>query len=359
MSCRARRALLISSLAGCLLGPQSVAAHAQERLSISLFGDVGAVARSGPKDIPTYLLSGIDIFARADLTPRIGFVGELFFAGLLRSGEVIDQNASTVGRIDMPRLYARFTVAPWLEIRLGRDFPPQSYFQTAFPGTGLIFQLAVERPRMLTSFAGSDTLTHEIGLFLHGTVDLGNALTVRYAVSTGNGSLNAGRDANRWKSFTGRLSFQPRAVPGLDFGGSVHYDKYPLGVSEQLTIDLPALAFTTYVAYMRHPFEFVAEYLRLHVDEALPGVGHLEMQAFVAQLGYEIGRFTPYARFEILRSELPTLVGPLTSERFAEATELLVGVRLRLHEKFVLKLQYGREFDRGLHSGAFQAAFAY
>lgn len=337
----------------------SSGAHADEHLSISIFGDVGATAESGAKGVPTYLLSGLDFFVRADLTPRIGFVGELFFGGLLRSGEVIDQEASTVGDIDLPRLYARFTLGPWLEIRLGRDFTPVGYYQTAYPNTGLVFQLATERPHMFTVYAGGASTIQELGLFLHGAVDIGKALTLRYALSTGNGSLNAGRDETRWKSVTGRLVLQPRAIPGLELGGSVLYDKLAFLVLDTLPVELGVTAYSAHLVYVRHPVEFIAEFLRMQLDEVLPGLGDLSMTGAFAQLGWEFGRFTPYARFEILRSQVPAITGPEVAARFAPVTEVLGGVRVRLHEKFVLKAQYGHDFERGLHRGSFQAAFAY
>jgi hypothetical protein len=337
----------------------SSAAHANEgRLALTLFGDVGFVAQSGPKSIPTFLLSGLDVFARADLTPRLGFVGEIFVGGLLKTSEV-STTPATAAEVSMPRLYMRYSFGRFLEVRVGRDFTPVGYYQTAYPNNGAVLQTTVERPRVFQAYTGGQNAVHELGLFLHGAVDFGEALTLRYALSTGNGALNSGRDATRWKSFTGRLSFQPIALPGLEFGGSIHYDKVFFSILNTFAVEPPTTGVGAHLVYLRHPLEFIAEYFRLQIDEALPGIGVLNMSALFVQVGWEFGRFTPYTRYEILTSRVPVVAGQDIIKQFAPVEEWLLGLRVRLHEKMVLKVEYGREFKTSTHRGAFQAAFAY
>jgi hypothetical protein len=146
-------------------------------------------------------------------------------------------------------------------------------------------------------------------------------------------------DENNGKSFNFGAYARPEWAPGLQAGVSVYHD--------HLIPDLPPRIQETisaaYIVYITPKFEFLNEGVLIrHSFDHTHRV--LNMPGFYTQIGRQWGPVRPYFRYQYLNtSPLDPVIGDVGRMHGPSA-----GIRYDWSEFAALKLQYDRNFRRGL-----------
>lgn len=343
--------------------------HFEPTFDWTVYSDVTFTIDDGPRrdpggveSHPSFLIGGIDLFAHADLTADLDVLAEVMVMVMMGGdmGGMMDMGgggSQAMIMVHPARLYARYRLWPELSFKIGRFHTILGYYLNHYPHGGRVFQLTIESPRLLERDMGRELLpTHTTGLAADGTLGIAEALDITYAVSVGNGTSDFGTDVNDWKSVSGRLVLVPYFLAdGLEAGVSAYWNVLPKTDARKA---LDELIVAAHVAYFSYPIEATAEYFHvLHSPRS--GGSTTNLNGFYVQLGWEVfDRFAPYARYEFFERHRDDPVfndvnGP---DRVNSVTG---GIRLRLHEKNVIKIEYTYDIENRINRGAVQTAFSF
>ena len=318
-----------------------VAVHGFADVGLRRIGENNATTGRGRKGAT---IGTLDLY----LTPSFGRVKtlvELAFHG--------DDGGAAEAEIERMQLGYTFSDAAtgWI----GRFHTPYGYWNTAYHH-GAQIQTSITRPEFLEFEDDAGVLpAHTVGGWLTGVfpresgrfgydVYLGNAPQIRRANSeltmrqNGSTSHRTSTGFNAW--------FEPTAVDGLRVG--VHGLRADV-IDDGATPNRTLLRMTGgHVTYITEPWEVLAEYYRLRNQDRSGSTGSHASWAGYAQAGYNLGRWTPYARLERAKYD--------RSDNYFAALEggrsyrrALAGVRFDVDPKAALKVEFGsfRKEDLG------------
>jgi len=169
-------------------------------------------------------------------------------------------------------------------------------------------------------------------------------------------------DRNAAKAWSGRLTFMPSAVNGLQIGISGVYDVIPDGfvdhhgevvVGEQLR----ELIGCGHVVYRSYPVDFIAEgYLVRH--QGFDTERTYGMFGGFAQLGLEFGDFTPFTRIDFMSRDAKD---PFFNASHAptDAVQVHVGSRYSLTSSVVGKIEFVHDHEANEQALIGQFAFGF
>lgn len=340
------------------------------------FADVGIV-RSSEDNVTARGRKGatlgmLDLYLTPQFGDRVRTLVELAFEAEPDGATAADLERMQIG-------YAFNDVATaWL----GRFHTPFGYWNTAYHH-GAQIQTSIRRPRFLEfEDEGGILPAHTTGLWLTGATStgggrigydayVGNAPqingvmaasslsaahpggfsnAVNAAANAGSGTLNLRQRGSNSHSTSLGLNawYEPRAVEGLRLG--LH------GLRAEV-IDDAALANRTqlrmaggYFAYAAEHWEAMGEYYGFRNQDESGGSGTHASWAGYAQLGYNFGRWTPFARAE--RSQLDqrdNYFGVLASGR--PYRRVAAGLRYDVDPQAALKLEFNSTRKEALGAG--------
>jgi hypothetical protein len=340
---------------------------ARADISVALYGDIG------------YAFAYQDGFSNAFAVPRVEPFTTANFGRLSVLVEpLLEVNhepfnpAYNSFTIDVERLQLSYDFGDSLRLTAGRFHSPIGYYNDTYHH-GVYFMMTEERPGFV-DFEDSGGLipAHMVGVKVDGRLPLGRYLAVRYDAAVGNSrnpeadNINLISDSLGPKAFCARLRLEPGgALDGLLVGGNFYGGNiaaYPGGAAFPMT----ELTYGAHLAYLEHGFQFIAEGLVInHREQSGPG-RLFQDWAYFAELGYSLGDFTPYGRFErvlYLGPEVdPFFAGQLSGLEGSHETTT-VGLRYLANEHLALKLElldtHHDVGDPSLYAARFQASFAF
>jgi len=357
----------------------SLSRRAEESgLPIHGFADVGLVMSR--EDNPSFKgrkgavlgtsLGALDLYLTPRFGDRVKALIELVFEA--------EENGGTAA--DLERLQVGYIFSDAATGWLGRFHTPYGYWNTAFHH-GAQLQTSILRPRFLDfEHDGGILPAHTTGIWLTGTqgIDRGR---IGYDVFAGNApqitrvaagsnlaaanrtgfspAVNAGTYAGSGRldplhagGTTQRTSigfnawFEPTAVHGLR--GGLHGLRAEIVDNAPVTNQTLVQMLGGYLAYMSDPWEAMGEYYRFRNNDRSGATGTHGSWAAYAQIGYNMRRWTPFARVERSRlDQTDNYFGVQASGRSYQ--RIAAGLRYDVDPKAALKVEFNstRKEDLG------------
>lgn len=262
-------------------------ATAQET-QIRGFADV--TYRTGSKGTPPpgFGLGQYDLFVTSKLSPEFRFIGETVFE---YDGEGFI--------VDVERVIVTYAPREWFKAGLGKHHTPIGYWNNAYHH-GAVIQPTIERPLMFKfEDEGGVLPIHTVGLLLSGNNISPAHLTYEFLIGNGIGSTPI-QDNNRSNSYTAELRSQ--VTSALEVGVSAYSDRAGRGTvnlgGDTLALNMTQRMFGGFVSFLGARNEVIAEYQR--VMNRSEGDSNRSTDAMFVYAGHRIGRFVPYARYDML-----------------------------------------------------------
>ena len=327
-------------------------------LNLQWFGDVdfrtGGKVKNGEAQPNTFSLGQLGLMAHSHLTENVSVLSEIVFQ------YKDDESSSTT----IERLFLQYQLSDLVNFRLGRTHTPFGYWNETFHH-GTWFQTTTLRPEIMRFHDGGSVLPiHSVGLEMYGYQSM-NLLDVYYDTGVANGrgkkytdTVDV-QDQNGNKAVYGVFSLAPAAVPGLRFGANVYKDVIPPDASTPARNgDIDELISGAHVVYIRNHLELLSEAMWIQHDDAVSS-RRFTTWGMYAQVGYELGAFKPYYRFDRLDvAEGDPYYGP----QVVDETRNTLGLRWDFIDRAALKFEYQHIHQDNLsspHAFYVQAAFTF
>jgi hypothetical protein len=326
--------------------------------AINFFGDVAYHVDKGDTTTNSFQASSLDIFA-SQTEGKFSFIGEM----------IVEALGSNDFSIDVDRLEVSYLPRRWLRLRAGRIRSAFGYYGDAYQN-GKFFMLPVSWPDMYEA-AGFDGIlpSHAVGIHadvVYGLGDDRGKLTLDAEILNGRGvdtgEVPAFRDSNQTKAINLRARYVGEGrLGGLILGGNLYIDQIPADDTEG--IEHPAmheLILAGHAVYVADGVHFVSELAWIRHRENGSDTVHRTTTLF-AELGYELGDYTPYTRYENTHYADPdpyfTTAG-IESENFQRFS---AGLKYGASASVAFKLQTSVSFDSSDtdYNLTGQAAFAF
>lgn len=297
-----------------------------------------------------FAVGSFDLYLTPQFGDRVKTLVELLFE--------VDRDGGL--ETDLERAQIGYTVGDSLVAWLGRFHTPFGYWNTAFHH-GQQIQTSPIRPRFLDfEDAGGILPAHTTGIWLTGSLPfagnkfgydayVGNAPRIHdIDPATGRGTLNMKMSgSDRFFPTAGfNVSLRPGSLPDLTLGlhgqrGRIRDD---LGNETRLNM------FGGYGVFNNDKWEVMSEYYRFRNRDLSGNTGTHGSSAWYAQAGYNLGTYTPYARFEKTRlDQTDNYFLAQASGRSYRRTAL--GLRYDVNNTAAIKLELNRtrQGDLGLN----------
>lgn len=276
--------------------------------------------------------------------------------------DVLTEFAFESGVIDLERLQIGYLFSDALKVYVGRFHSPLGYWNTAYHH-GAFLHTTIRRPFFLQFEDDGGILpVHSVGLLASGRLFLG-AGEVSYAALVGNGSSiveengapvlapNTEVDPNQNKAVGLHAAFAPAGLDGWTLGASFYHSR----VITDPAVPLPAIDLTQTIAaadltMVEGPWELLAEYYRIRHEDRIGGDTTTTHLSYV-QIGREFAeRVTPYVRHEQLSLDEDGADLYLTAMGSSDKRIETAGLRIRVGDQSVIKLEGRFVNDEGLDS---------
>lgn len=293
-------------------------------------------------------VGSVDFYLTPEFGDRVKSLIELVFE--------VDADGSLA--TDLERVQIGYTFADAATGWLGRFHTPYGYWNTAFHH-GQQIQTALNRPRFLDfEDKGGILPAHATGVWLTGMLPIsGNKLgydvysanapeiAVEGSIAGGDrGALDmkmGGKANNNFSAMTGfNLSVRPGVLPDLTLG--IHGLQAKITAFDSSSASIPVNSTKLnivggYAVFQDDSLELMTEYYRFNNKKEADGSRH-KSTAWYAQVGYVIGRYTPYVRFE--KTTLDTTDDYFRDQESGDSYQRsALGVRYDLNAKASLKVE--------------------
>jgi hypothetical protein len=329
-------AAFFSALSVVGLAPRWAAA---QELAIGAYGSVdyeathttfpgGPAVNGNGFSIPT-----LDLFLRGS-AGNWSFLSEVLF----------DIDGGNEISVDLDRMQVGYEVAEWMKISAGRFHTSVGYYNTAYPQGGAVYLLPIDRPEVVDQHDNASIVpTSTVGINFAGRLPFASR-RFSYDVDVTNGrgvqadDLANGGDQNNSKMLNLRLRYE---VNGFIVGGNALVDWIPprLDPVAPQPDTLREQIFGAHVAYVEHPWHLILEgYLIQHISPTATQ----RTLAGIAEFGYTIRKFTPYARWEFARfpAEKDVFWLATTQQERGSYNAVSTGVKIMPNETFAVKLEF-------------------
>ncbi len=277
---------------------QPTESHDYPSLHIAGFGDVDfsqTKQREGPQG---FSLGQFVLHMTSELSPRVTFFGEISLTARTDAGT--GSPPASGFNAEVERMILRFDESDRFKISFGRYHTPINWWNTAFHH-GQWLQTTIARPEMI-QFGGRFLPVHFVGTLVEGAVPA-NGWNVNYQAGFGNGRGNVisrpgdAGDNNGFRATLLTLFSRPDRFYGLQFGGSLYFDKITLPDSR----DFGERIVAGHAVWQKENPEVIAEVAAVRheqVDSGFVTWSH----AYYVQTAYRLPQFNhvlkPYFRFE-------------------------------------------------------------
>lgn len=312
---------------------EGVALHGFADVGLRRIGENNPTTGKGRKGAT---LGTLDLY----MTPSFGNVRtliELAFHG----------DDAGMAEAEIERLQIGYTFNDAATGWIGRFHTPYGYWNTAYHH-GAQIQTALTRPEFLEFEDDGGVLpAHTVGGWLTGVFSresrrigydayLGNAPQIQTA---SNQLTMRQRGSTSHRTSTGfNVWYEPAAVDGLRVGvHGLRADVVDDAAAPNRTLLRMAGGHATYIA---EPWEILAEYYRIRNQDRSGTSGSHSSSAGYIQAGYNIGRWTPYARAERAKYDRSDnyFLGLEGGRSYRRA---LAGLRYDVDPKAALKVEFG------------------
>ncbi len=328
-------------------------------LHIAGFGDVDFAQTKRKEGPQGFSLGQFVLHMTSELSPRVTFFGEISLTARTDAGT--GTPAASGFNAEVERMILRFDESDRFKVSFGRYHTPINWWNTAFHH-GQWLQTTIARPEMV-QFGGRFLPVHFVGALVEGSVPAGG-WNLNYQGGFGNGRGNVisragdAGDNNNFRATLLTLFSKPDQLYGLQFGGSVYFDKITLPDTRDFSERIVA----GHAVWQKETPEVIAEVAAVRhesVDSGLVTWNH----AYYLQVAYRLPAanhtLKPYFRFEHIG--VNTL-----DEVFSGVPNLdgaTVGLRFDASQFAALKGEY-RNWDRGAgqprnYGGFFQLCFTF
>lgn len=259
---------------------------------------------------------------------------------------------------DLERLQIGYTFSDAATLWAGRFHTPYGIWNTAYHH-GAQIQTALSRPRFLEfEDRGGILPAHTVGAWLTGTLPAGG-VRLNYDLYAGNGpridsdpalrgnlNANMGGDNNHSMLVGFRAGVAPRGVlDGLQLG--VHAVRAAVNDDSATLNRTRLLAYGPYASYITDQWEILSEFYQFKNRDQSGGTGTHSSRAWYVQGGYNVGRYTPYARVE--RTSLDQTDNYFFFQNSGRTyNTALLGLRFDLTPSAALKFEAGRSTRRNV-----------
>ncbi len=298
---------------------------------------------------------GFTLIITSQISERISFFNETEFKIL----------ASGASALSIARVKLNVDAWDWLRFTMGKGHTAIGYWNKNYHH-GAWVDPTIERPLIYAYEGGGGILPlHYQGLEMKGDLDLGlGTLSYVATLANGRGTTTTStpvldRNDSKMTGFT--FTYQP--VEGLGFGLNGFSDRIPADSSlPTRTRRIEERIYGAHLYYRSSPWDFASEVQLISHDDHTSD-STLSHYGGFAHLGYELGRWTPYYRFDFLNLESgdPFFATSTPTMGLSDTIQHTLGVRWDIRPYLALKaeLRYLHDkFDRESTAG-FQAAFAF
>lgn len=256
---------------------------------------------------------------------------------------------------DLERLQVGYAFGDSLTTWLGRFHTPYGYWNTAYHH-GAQIQTSVLRPRFLDfEDKGGILPAHTTGAWATGAFNLASA-KLGYDAYVGNaqhindeGVLDMKMGgSNKFRASGGyNLWYSPKSLSALRLG--VHGQGG--NIEDDTSHNITRLnMYGGYGVFINDDWEALAEYYRFNNKDQSTGSGSHRSTAWFAQLGYNIGQFTPYGRIEKTRLDQGDAYFALQAGG-RSYNRTAFGMRYDVDPKSALKLELNHTLKKDLGVG--------
>jgi hypothetical protein len=227
-------------------------------------------------------------------------------------------------------------------LNLGHEHSPSSRWNRRFHHGRSLWSAATQ-PFLARFEDGGPLPVHQIRLDRGGRVQtLAGALEYTGVVSNGRGretsEVTNFADRNEARAYDVALTFSPHLLPRFTAGANVHIDEIPTRRDDVTRrYAMRELIETAYIEYLGTRFEALGEIAVFqHQNRTLNRT--FEHLAGYLQLGYRIGAFTPYTRFDQRDMETgDPFLAPANID--LDEWEQVLGIRYSLTDTIAIKLE--------------------
>lgn len=250
-----------------------------------------------PGSAGNFYTGDFDLLLTSKITERASVLSEI----------VIGEGDAQSFDVDLERVLFKYDHNDHFRLSMGRYHTGIGYYNTAFH-SGKWLQTTADRP-LVMEFANDGGLlpTQAVGVQATGAIPSG-ALGLNYLAEYGSSDtirpdingFGAETDENNGNHLNLGLFARPRAVLGLEIGGSFYHDRisnFLLGPS----VRLGQTIVNGHVVYNGHGFEFLNEVFLLRNAYEHGGPVY-NMPAFYSQVSKRLGKIRPYFRYQYVNT---------------------------------------------------------
>lgn len=336
-------AQLGSGISARLGNDDGTALHGFADVGLRRSGENNAVYGRGSKG---FNLGSFDLYLAPKFGTNVRSLIELAF-------EVDNSGAVAT---DLERLQVGYAFNDALTAWIGRFHTPYGYWNTAFHH-GAQIQTSVLRPRFLDfEDKGGILPAHATGAWATGVFDLGSA-KLGYDAYVANSQhidrtervldMKMAGDA-KFRAMGGfNAWYSPKSLSALRLGAHGLRGT----IEDDLTGNLSRLNMLGgYGVFIDDEWEILTEYYHFDNSNLSGGTGKHRSSAWYAQLGYNLGQFTPYGRLE--KTNLNQADNYFAQQANGRSyNRSVIGLRYDVDPKSALKLELNRTNKKDLGTG--------
>jgi hypothetical protein len=238
---------------------------------------------------------GFDNYINAQVTDRLGFVGEV----------IVERGEGQEFRLDVERIHATWDFNNYFKLKVGRFYSPVGYYTPRyFSDHAAIMAPSIERPDIIGYEDDGGMLeTRASGIMFSGE-KIGK-LNFGYDLAITNGIAGLTMPGEEFtshnKAGTVRLYLSP--IEGLTFGGGGKYDyvdaDHPNMEGDSLPEDMQNVNLSGFAAYVNKNLTIIGEYYS--ITNTSNELGAVHSEGAFGYVSYNIGKFTPYVQYNYVK----------------------------------------------------------
>ena len=273
---------------------ESVPIEPAPRLVLKGFGNVSYEV-AGDDGGNQFVLGELDLFLTSQLTDDLSVLAEV----------ALEPRRNQYVVIDLERYQIKWSPSDLVNVAAGRMHTWVGYWNRTYHH-GTWFQVTALRPLVYRFEDDGGILPlHEVGIQTMGTWAR-PSVGVQYNVSLTNGrgltseEIQNVYDANRGKAVNLWVGVTPTAVPGLQLGGSLRFDRIPEDPDNLRRLgEMEERIQAAFAVYESRGTQVLAEFVRLEHREEATGRSFVS-RGFYVQGSVRLGRVRPYYRYDDL-----------------------------------------------------------
>jgi hypothetical protein len=294
--------------------PLGAAASAMD-LTLKMYGDSGFAMRNHADQPWPTSTANANVYRpgvwNSFFAPRLDLFGSSDVAKLSFLTEAMFEAQNNQIAVDLERVQISYLFANWLRVRAGRTHLAWGYYNDSYHH-GNFFELTTSRPYSV-NFEDSFgiILSHNVGVGIDGTFELGSLGAVRYDAEVGNGraadvtSVALQFADKNEKVVNVRIRWLP--LDGLIVGVNGMRDVVPSLAASGSPTPAPTpdrpeteeLVLGAHLVYTEHHLLLDVEGFAMRHNPT--GAPSTNLYGGFAEVGYAIGAVTPYVRGEAIR----------------------------------------------------------